>query len=42
MPVPSRSSVIVSQHLPFVKHLLYIGYCSVLDLRPLTRSSPYL
>ena len=23
MPVPARSSVIVSQHLPFVKHLLY-------------------
>ena len=32
----------MSQHLPFVKHLLYTRYCSVLDLHPLTRSSPYL
>lgn len=31
MPVPSRSLVIVSQQLPFVKHLLSHRSCSVLD-----------
>lgn len=42
MPVPSRSSIIVSQQLLLVKHPLYPRSHSVLDPHHLTRSLPHL